>query len=58
MYIGLYIKIIRFTLIVFVVFYVIFYILNINLKIVSYLFIEYYIIIFFIRNIDYVLSFY
>lgn len=46
MYIGLYIKIIRFTLIVFVVFYVIFYILNINLKIVSYLFIEYYIIIF------------
>lgn len=55
MYIGLYIKIIRFTLIVFVVFYVIFYILNINLKIVSYLFIEYYIIIFFIRNIDYVI---
>lgn len=55
MYIGLYIKIIRFTLIVFLVFYVIFYILNINLKIVSYLFIEYYIIIFFIRNIDYVI---
>lgn len=55
MYIGLYTKIIRFTLIVFVVFYVIFYILNINLKIVSYLFIEYYIIIFFIRNIDYVI---
>lgn len=55
MYIGLYIKIIRFMLIVFVVFYVIFYILNINLKIVSYLFIEYYIIIFFIRNIDYVI---
>lgn len=55
MHTGLYTKIIRSTPIVFVVFHVTFYTLNINLKIVSHLLIEYHTIIFFIRNTDHVI---